>query len=64
MIRFDTSDRKPKLYHLLAETAAVAAVAGVMTLSGIGAVPVSIVLNVFFFSLPIQLMIAFFGQLF
>ena len=63
MIRFDTRDRKPKLYHLLIEAAAVGAASGVMILSGAGAVPVSILLNAFFLSLPVQLLAAFFAQL-
>ena len=63
MIRFDTREKKPKLYHLLAEAAAVGAVMGVMILCGLDAVTVSLVLNAYLLSLPVQLVIAFREQI-
>ena len=63
MIRFDTRDKKPKLYHLLAEAAAVGVSIGVMLLFRVDAVLISLFLNAFLLSLPIQLLIAFRAQL-
>jgi vancomycin permeability regulator SanA len=64
-MRFDTRDKKPKLYDVLA--AGVVIFAAVIALSFIGrgkyAIPVALLLDVFFAYAVIRLIIAFIGQL-
>jgi len=64
-MRFDTRDKKPKLYHLLALTGLTAAVIGALLLRGgeNRAAAVGVVLDVYFAAALALLVIAFFRQL-
>ena len=64
-LKFDTRDKKPKLYHLLAESIAVAAVAvlwGRADPQG-STVWISIFMAAFYLAVVIQLLAAFFAQM-
>ena len=65
MIRFDTKDKKPKLYDLLLLTAAAAVLLGVLIRSG--AQPhkaaVCVIVGVYYLAVIVRLVTALFGQL-
>ena len=65
MIRFDTRDKKPKLYDLLALTATVAAVLAVFILldTPYHSVAVCTVLGLYYLAVIVRLLTAFQGQL-
>ncbi len=64
MLRFDTRDKKPKLYALLAEAVAVVVLLAVLVLKDADryAAAISVILTLFFFSAVVQLFIAFVRQ--
>ena len=62
-MRFDTRDKKPKVYNILFLTAAVGAAVVLMLKEGIGAAAVSIVVDLYFAAVIALLLIAFYKQL-
>ena len=64
-MKFDTRDKKPKLYNLLIETVLVAVMTALLIFDGAhkNAVLISIVFDVFFILAVIQLLVAFRRQL-
>ena len=64
MFRFDTRDKKPKLYGLLAEAIAVVVILTVLAIKDADryAVAISVILTLFFLSAVVQLLIAFVRQ--
>ena len=64
MIRFDTRDKKPKLYDLLALTAVAAASAALIRFCApTHQTPICAVLGIYYLAVILRLIAAFFGQL-